>query len=78
MIRVFFANSIGVPLCGDSSGQAPLLEFPFTSGTQETRSSLVAALYTALAEQKTVTFLVSTSACSSDGLPVITGMHIDG
>jgi hypothetical protein len=54
-----------------------LVELLFTTGTQETRSSLVAALYTALAEQKTVTFLLSSAACSPDGLPVIVGMHID-
>ena len=75
-IRVMLVNPLNVPYCGNSSGQASILHVVYTNGTQESRSALVAALYMALAQGKTVTFLLSSASCSPDGSPVIVGMHV--
>lgn len=75
-IRVLLMSPINVPYCGNSSGQASLLQVLFTNGTQETRSALTAGLYVALAEGKAVTFLLSSAGCSPDGSPVAVGMHV--
>jgi len=76
MIRVMLSSPMSVPVCGDSSGQVPLVELLYTSGTQEARTAVVAGLYTALAQGRPVTFLLSSAACSPDGMPVIVGMHV--
>jgi hypothetical protein len=77
VVRVFLSSPINVPYCGNSSGQASMLHFLFTNGTQESRSALVAGLYVAFAEGKTVAVLLSSSGCSPDGSPVLVGMHVN-
>jgi hypothetical protein len=76
VIRVNINNGLAVPFCGDSSGKASVIDFLFTNGTQESRSGLVAGLYTALATGASVTLLISSAGCSPYGAPVIVGMNI--
>ena len=72
MVRVKVDTAVATPLCGTAS----VFEFMFTSGTQETRSAALAALYMALAADKTVKFYVSSTSCSPLGTPVITGLDV--
>jgi hypothetical protein len=72
IVRVVVDATVNTSNCGNGA----VLDFVFTSGTQELRSSLLSALYMAVAANKRVLFYLSSSTCSPVGTPVIVGMQV--
>jgi hypothetical protein len=72
MVRVVVDATVTTTNCGTGT----VLDFIFSGGTQESRSAALSALYMAMASGKRVEFYLSSTACSSVGSPVITGLNV--
>ena len=72
VVRVAFSTSVSTAACGTTNQ----FDLVLSGGTPASQSALVAALYMSVATGKITTFLVSSSACSPWGSPLVVGMNI--
>lgn len=72
MIRVQPSTSTNPATCTNSG----VYDFTYDSGTQESRSAVVAAIYAAFTSGKQIRFYIDSDSCSPGNAPIIRGVFL--
>jgi len=71
-VRIEPSNGQNPANCSDTR----YYDLTFDVGTQELRSAVLTAIYTALATNKNIRFFIDDNQCSPAGVPIIRGAYI--